>query len=329
MLVRHQAKLLFGNKMARSSHHQGHQGLFSVLFNNMGTHRKFSSSQRVLSADIQQRTSSNDEKKGQSADNTFTFSWYKLLIPLSVASVWLYIKQWEKKPAQDFEYLKGYINMYKDQLKEQAFQAGVESLTHGEHRQLMDELIAQSSETGNYLVEVGKEQQRPIFDLNIQSFKELKTHKPHPFINGRVKYALLGELWYLEPTLSSTKLHAFGKKCFDSRDISLVVHFPIKVMPKPHDGSVLGHLEDKVLTYLVMNVEMKAIEKDFVSGTRPDLTISKISIAPITSHYETVSGLREQRLFDEIEVEKALAPNGIHHATDGLHNKSFSWNIFI
>ena len=99
-------------------------------------------------------------------------------------------------------------------------------------------------------------------------------------------------------------------------------------MAKPANGAVLGQLGDKPLCYLVVNVQMKAIEKDFIPTKRPELCISKISVAPINSHFSTITGLREQRLFEEIEVEKALAPNGIHHATDGLHSQSFAWKFF-
>nr|CAG4709186.1 unnamed protein product [Naegleria fowleri] len=273
-----------------------------------------------------------DSSKSKQTDNNEKFDlssfWYKLLIPIAVGAIYWYIKRWENNKARkDFDYLRTYLEKYQDQIAEQALKAGVESLTHEEHQDIMYQIISQSSETGKYLVESSLTG-TPLFEMNIRKIENVKTLRPHPQIDGYVKYALFGELWTLEEQESSTKLNASGKKCFDSRDITLNIHFPIKILPKTKNGSILGHLEDKPLVYLGLNVRMKSIEKDFTSESRPSLVISRISISPITRYFPTIQGLREQRLFDEIEIEKAIAPNGIHHATDGLHNVTFTCNFY-
>ncbi|KAG2393920.1 hypothetical protein C9374_003684 [Naegleria lovaniensis] len=278
------------------------------------------------SKDIVMDSTSNKQQNAEKFDPSSL--WYKLLIPVAVGAIYWYIKRWENdKARKDFGHLRSYLEKYQDQITEQAFNAGVESLMHEEHRDIMYEIIGHSSETGKYLVESSLAS-IPLFEMNIRKMENVKLLRPHPTVDGYVKYALFGELWTLAEQESSTKLKASGKKCLDSRDITLNLHFPIKVLPKTKNGSVLGHLEDKPLVYLSLNVRMKAIDRDFSVEHRPELVISRISISPITTYFPTIQGLREQRVFDEIEIEKAIAPNGIHHASDGLHNITFQFNFY-
>ncbi|EFC41621.1 predicted protein [Naegleria gruberi] len=221
--------------------------------------------------------------------NKFTSSFYvKALAPLIAALVYWYLKDWESKKVKvDFDALKKYLETYQDQIREQAFLAALESLSHQEHRELMNDVISQSSENGKYLVGVSNSENINHFDLEIQVMSDMKTYKPHTLVDGQVKYALFGELWHVEEKNPST-LQAYGKKCFDSRDITLNIHCPVRILAKPANGAVLGHLGDKPLCYLVANIQMKCVEKDFIPAKRPELTISKISIAPITSHFSTI-----------------------------------------
>ncbi|KAL9655173.1 hypothetical protein ABK040_008948 [Willaertia magna] len=264
----------------------------------------------------QQNTSS-----GQYSDKSKKRIILTIVIPLISCIIFIYVTLWKhRKVKADYKFLQDYLEKYQDQLKEQALEAGVTSILHPEHRPLLNDLISQSTEVGKYLVNSDFP-----FDLDLKPFSEITTHKQHPIAETKVTYALWPDIWYLEPNTnkkSDKNFVAYGKKCYDARDLTITFHLPMKIYAKPSNEKILPNImREKPLFYFSLNVEMKATEKNFTAGSIPSLSISKITISPVSKYYTTLTFKQEfqQRPFDEIAVEEAIAPNGIHHSTDGLY----------